>query len=376
MYFDQFLHSAVNGLVLGSLLGMVAVGYSLVYGVVRLLNFAHGEIFVLGAYYVLFLTVGTAPGKAACVAFVTFAFVLTAACSLLHHVGGWRKRLLIAVPLAGLVAVLFWIAFRAQASLLLALPMSCVATIAAALFVEYIAYRPLAGSNRLHYLISAIGMSLALQGSMQLLFGTERHRFPDEVRAALSLPQGFLDAIGLGGFITPVDGLIVIISLATMLITLWFVEYTTLGLRLRAVADDPYIARLYGIDVTRAHVTAFAVGASLAFIAAVLFVARESALEPTFGYQQGLLAFAAAVLGGIGRIGGAFLGGLVIGATLSFIPLIPLDAVASYLLGNAVKYVPSIRASDWGYGIVYLAMICILIFRPSGLFRTDRQRAV
>jgi branched-chain amino acid transport system permease protein len=373
---EQLLHAAVNALVLGSLLGLIAVGYSLVYGVARLLNFAHGEIFVLGGYYAYFLTAGAPPAAAARVAGLSFAFVAAAAYSLQDRAGTLMTRLVVSAVAAAVVAAAVGLGIRATLPLPLAVPLACAATVAAALFLERVAYRPLAGGDRLNYLISAVGMSLALQGGMQVLFGTERRRFPDSVRTALLFLQEPVEWVGLAALLTGLDALIVLVSGAAVVAVSWLVRRTDLGLKVRAVADDPDLARHYGVDPTRAHLTAFVIGAVLACVAAIFFVARESALEPTFGYQQGLLAFAAAVLGGIGRVEGAFAGGVVIGVVLSFVPLVPLEAAVNHLLGDAAAYLPSAKGSDWSYGLVYLTMIALLVFRPGGLLGGGQRRVV
>jgi len=318
----------------------------------------------------------TPTGTCISASILLFFFFLTALISLQRGKGNSYRRLLITLLSSISVTAVVGICFRIQTSLPLSVLLACVCTIAVALFLEFVAYRPLAGSARLNYLISAIGMSLAFQGVMQILFGTERRRFPESVVESLSFLDGSLESLGIREIVSGVDALIVITSIAAMIVVFVVVQRTRVGLVVRAVADDAQLARQFGVDVTLAHIAAFAIGALLACLASILFVARENALEPTFGYHQGLLAFAAAVLGGIGRIDGAFVGGLVIGIVLSFAPLIPIDVLAAALLGESVSSLPSFRASDWSYGVVYITMIFILILRPKGLLGEKRHRIV
>ena len=139
------------------------------------------------------------------------------------------------------------------------------------------------------------------------------------------------------------------------------------GLAIRAVADNHESARSYGVSVVGAHLAVFGLGAMMACIAAALFVARENALEPTFGYQQGILAFCAAVVGGIGRVSGAYWGGMFAGFVLSFVPYLPVEWFGRHVLGESATRLPSLNPGDWSFGCVYGAMILVLMIRPRGL---------
>jgi branched-chain amino acid transport system permease protein len=300
----------VDGLVLGFMYALIALGYTMVYGVLEFINFAHSEIFVLGAFVgVEILLMLESSGR---LATLHPAFVL-----LLVMVSG--------MVLSGLAAAV----------------------------LERVAYRPLQGSPRLVALISAIGASFFLQDAIRLFESLWRNTF------YLSYPTlDVLDKIVPLGLnvVVPVKSLLVIVTaLLTLAALHLFVNRTKVGTAIRAVAQDPDTASLMGIPVNRVITLTFFVGGAMGGLAGVLFGLHYSLVNPYSGFIPGLKAFTAAVLGGIGNIPGAMLGGMLLGMLEAF--------AASYL---------SIL-TDGAFGAEYkdvfafLVLILILIFRPKGL---------
>jgi len=290
---DILPHVLVDGIVLGFMYALIALGYTMVYGVLEFINFAHSEIFVLGAFV------------------------------------GVEILLLLVISTA--------------------MVLSCLAAAA----LERVAYRPLRGSPRLVALISAIGASFFLQDALRLFESLWRNTF------YLNYPtMDLLDqTVPLGlNVIVPVKSLLVIFTALLSLAALHlFVNRTRIGTAIRAVAQDPDTASLMGIPVNRVIALTFFVGGAMGGLAGVLFGLHYSLVNPYSGFVPGLKAFTAAVLGGIGNIPGAMLGGMFLGLLEAF--------AASYL---------SIL-TDGAFGAEYkdvfafVALILILIFRPKGL---------
>jgi branched-chain amino acid transport system permease protein len=300
----------VDGIVLGFMYALIALGYTMVYGVLEFINFAHSEIFVLGAF------VGV--------------------------------ELLLLLESAGYLATLDPVFV-----LLLVIATGMMVSGLAAMALERVAYRPLQGSPRLVALISAIGASFFLQDALRFFESLWRNTF------YLSYPtMDILDhtvALALN-VVVPVKSLLVIFTALGTLIGLHlFVNRTRVGTAIRAVAQDPDTASLMGIPVNRVIALTFFVGGAMGGLAGVLFGLHYSLVNPYSGFFPGLKAFTAAVLGGIGNIPGAMLGGMVLGILEAF--------AASYL---------SIL-TDGAFGAEYkdvfafVVLILILIFRPKGL---------
>ena len=300
----------LEGLVLGFMYALIALGYTMVYGVLEFINFAHSEIFVLGAF-----------------------------------VG---------------VEVLFWLQDAGQLAVLhpafvlsLVIAAGMLISGLAAMALERVAYRPLQGGPRLVALISAIGASFFLQDALRLFESLWRNTFYLNYPTLDVLDEVLSLATNL---VVPVKSLMVI---ATSLLSLgglyYFVNRTRIGTAIRAVAQDPETASLMGIPVNRVIALTFFVGGAMGGLAGVLFGLHYSLVNPYSGFAPGLKAFTAAVLGGIGNIPGAMLGGMVLGLLEAF--------AASYL---------SIL-TDGAFGAEYkdvfafLVLIMILIFRPRGL---------
>jgi branched-chain amino acid transport system permease protein len=265
---EYFLQQLINGVTLGAIYGLIAIGYTMVYGIIGMINFAHGEVFMLGAFISL------------------IAFLLLGALGVT-----W-------VPLA----------------LLLVLVIAMVFTAAYGWAVERLAYRPLRGSFRLAPLISAIGMSIFLQNYVQLLQGARVKPLQPVVTGGFRMFEG-------DGFTVSLSYLQIIIMVATVVLMSGFtllITRTALGRAQRACEQDRIMASLLGINVDRTISTTFVLGAALAAVAGLMFLIYYGVIDFYIGFLAGIKAFTAAVLGGIGSLPGAMLGGLLIGLIETF----------------------------------------------------------
>ena len=256
----MLVQQLVNGLTVGSIYALVALGYTMVFGVLKMINFAHGDLFALGAYLALTFLVWGALGQG---------------------VGG-----LAALLLAALLAA------------------ACVGL--AGVLVERVAYRPLRGAGRLPAVVSALGMSVFIQNGIMLVWGAFPVAFPHDMVPDVSWSVG-------GATFSAMRVVILVGSLALMLALYLFVQYTKVGAAMRAIAVDHETARLMGIDVNRLIQLVFLIGAALGGLAGVMVGLYYGQLNFTMGWLYGLKAFTAAILGGIGNIPGAMVGGLVLG---------------------------------------------------------------
>jgi branched-chain amino acid transport system permease protein len=258
------LQQLINGVTLGMIYGLIAVGYTMVYGIIGMINFAHGDIFMIGAFLSLISILGLATLG---ISSVPLALVLTL------------------VFAAALAALYGWT-------------------------VERVAYRPLRGSFRLAPLISAIGMSITLQNFVQVSQGARVKPIGPII------PGGFLLMESSDGFVVRLSGMQIMITLTTIVILAiftWLVTRTPLGRRMRACEQDLRMASLLGIDIDRTISITFVIGAALAAVAGLLFLLYYGVIDFFIGFIAGVKAFTAAVLGGIGSLPGAVLGGLLIG---------------------------------------------------------------
>jgi branched-chain amino acid transport system permease protein len=257
----QFLQQLSNGVVLGAMYGLIALGYTMVYGIIQLINFAHGDIFMLGAFGGLFV----------------YNRIPT----------DMQEQHLISLPLCLLVGIIW--------------------AVAAAVLMERVAYRPLRNAPRLAPLITAIGVSAVIEEGTRLWYPGAKQplRFPE------LLPHG---AYEIGGVrITKANLVVVIVAILLMIALQAFVLKSSTGRAMRATAQDPDTAQLMGVDTNRVIVTTFVIGAVLAAVAGVLQGARLGTVRFDDGFIAGLKAFTAAVLGGIGNISGCVVGGFIIG---------------------------------------------------------------
>ncbi len=257
---DTFIQQIVNGLILGSMYALVALGYTMVYGVLNLINFAHGDVLMIGAM---------------------------AGLAILKLVQ------LLAPDLPGVVKLII--------AILGAIPV-CIAV---NVFIERVAYRRLRNAPRLAPLITAIGISMLLQTFAMLIWGRNPIPFP-QVMPAESLHV-------FGALISPTQVMLLIMAAVAMICLVLLVEKTKMGRAMRATAENPRLAGLMGVDSNRVIVFTFAIGAALAAVAGVMWGATYASVQFAMGFTPGLKAFCAAVLGGIGNIYGAMAGGILLG---------------------------------------------------------------
>ena len=299
-----WLDFVILGIAQGAILALIALGYTLVYGILRMINFAHGEIFMVGAFASYF-----------------FADAYLKSGYLNRH------------PVSAL-GILFLTAITTS--------------VAVALLLERVAYRPLRNSPRLVPLITAIGASLFLQSAVRGFFGTATRGYPKP-----DVLTGTWTIFGIE--IARIEVLVFVVSVAAMIVLQLFVSRTKTGKSMRAVAEDSEIASLMGIDVDRVVVTTFAIGGALAGIAGVLFALSFEQVNFYMGFRPGIAAFTAAVLGGIGSIGGAALGGFALGL---------LQSVGPALLLTGIGVPSPFQLKDV---VTFAVLVLVLIFRPGGL---------
>ncbi len=297
----------ITGLTTGSVYALVALGYTMVYGILRMINFAHGDIFMIGGFAGYFAGLALS-----------------------------RLGFLNANAIASLI------------SIMIMMVVAGVFALVVALLVERIAYRPLRNAPRLIPLISAFGASYFLEYSVKGWAGPGVYAFPDVAVLDQLVPIDFVRIKWL-------DVLVVIAALVMMAGLYFFVMRTKVGTAIRAVSEDKATAALMGIDVDRAIVTTFAVGAAMAGAAGVLFGLMFRQINYFSGFEPGLKAFTAAVLGGIGNIPGAMLGGLFLGQVEAVGPQLFLDGFGVPGLAGLAK------------AVGFTMLVLILVFRPSGL---------
>ena len=299
----EFLQQLINGLAFGSILALIALGYTMVYGILRFINFAHGDVFMLGAFSGFYL----AP---------KIATVLP-----LPSIAGGIVVLVISMALCAAIGVL----------------------------IERFAYRPLRRRPKLTVLITAIGMSLFLEYAGQFFFGAAPKKFPQ------ILPVYPIAA--MGGLSLNSNQLIVLGTTSLLLLALRFVVLKTkIGTAMRAVSFNPEAAALMGVNTDMVISFTFALGSALAAAAGILWAVNYPAIDPLMGILPGLKAFVAAVLGGIGNLPGAALGGVIIGVVETL--------VSGYI------------SSTYRDAIAFAVLILILLIKPSGLLGKKEQEKV
>jgi branched-chain amino acid transport system permease protein len=301
---DTFIQLTVDALTTGSIYALIALGYTLVYGVLKLLNFAHGDVTVVGAY----IGFGT-----------------------LQALGGASD------PVVPVWALLILITLAAMAGCALL-----------GVVVERFAYRPLRDAPRIAPLISALGVSFFISYSMQLLFGAQQRNYD-----SFSLSEGalYLKGFHIGAVRVPLIRDIIIVAAFVLMIVLWFlVNKTRTGKAIRATSYDREAAAMMGIDIDRVIVFTFILGSALAGAAGVLYAIRVPT-GASYGFIIGLKGFTAAVIGGIGSVPGAMAGGLILGFAESY--------TAGYWPGSA--------GTRWTDLVVFSILIIFMVFRPQGL---------
>ena len=303
---DQFKGLLISGLSQGSMYGLIALGYSMVYGVLGFINFAHGEVFMVGA-----MTGFIASEK-------------------FNANGMWESNFLLCLALIVLMAIFF--------------------STSLAVLMERVAYRPLRNSPRLIPLITSIGVSFFIQNLVLGLFGPSTKSYP-------RLPEWLSKQRSILTFEIAGTRLLVLVVAAGSMGVLWYiVERTKTGKAMRAVAEDKEIASLMGIDVNRTIVTTFAVGGAMAGVGGILWGLMFRSVTHMTGFLPGVKAFTAAVVGGIGNLGGAMAGGISLGSAESIAPLLILEPLG----------VPGV--SQLKDAVAFTVLVLVLLFKPSGLF--------
>jgi branched-chain amino acid transport system permease protein len=299
---ETFIQQIINGLVQGSMYALIALGYTMVYGVLNLINFAHGEVLMVGAmagYTILHILESVAPGLPG---------VLKLAIAILG-----------AIPVCVIVNVL----------------------------IERVAYRKLRNAPRLAPLITAIGVSILLQTLAMIIWGRNPLPFPHV------LPHESYHLFG--ALITPAQVMLLGLAATCMIALVILVEKTKIGRAMRATAENPRVAGLMGVDSNRVIVMTFAIGAALAAVAGVMWAANYSSVQFAMGFVPGLKAFSAAVLGGIGNIYGAMLGGILIGL---------IESLGAGYLG---EWTNGFLGSHYADIFAFVVLILVLTVRPSGI---------
>ena len=296
---DIFIQQIINGLVLGSIYALVALGYTMVYGIMGLINFAHGEVVMIGAMVALFF---------------------------IKAFSGLPVVILLPLALAAAVCVCMAIGFS----------------------IERIAYRPLRRAPKLAPLITAIGISIILQHLAMLIWGRNYHAFPPVI------PVSAHEI--LGATITSLQVFIVLIAAAMMAGLTLLIQRTRLGRAMRATSQNPAIAQLMGVNINQIISATFVIGSALAAVAGLMVSANYSIAHYYMGFMLGLKAFTAAVLGGIGNIPGAVLGGLLLGL---------IESLGAGYIGDLTG---GFLGSHYQDIFAFVVLIGVLMFKPSGLF--------
>jgi len=303
---DILAQQLANGIILGSIYALIALGYTMVYGIMGLINFAHGEVTMMGAMIAI---------------------------TVLHILLGTSLGL---TPLTCIV---------------IALTISIPACMLLGISIERVAYRPLRKAPRLAPLITAIGVSIVLQNIAMVIWGRGYQRFPDVMP---NQPFTFLQAS-----LTPTKVAIVLIS-ALVLTCLWLmINRTRLGRAMRATSQNPEVARLMGVNVDRVIASTFAIGSGLGSLAGFMVAANYGQADPYMGFMLGLKAFSAAVLGGIGNLAGAVVGGLLLGL---------IESLGAGYLGDLTG---GVLGSHYQDIFAFLVLVSVLVLKPSGLMGKD-----
>ncbi|HSB90034.1 MAG TPA: branched-chain amino acid ABC transporter permease [Anaerolineales bacterium] len=301
---DQWIDFVVFGIARGSIYAVLALGYTMVYGILRMINFAHGDVFMAGAFAGYFVANG------------------------FSRTGFLERQPVVAL----LIAVLF----------------AMLVSTTIAVVLERIAYRPLRAAPRLVPLISALGASFFIEYSFRGFFGPGVYAYP-----AVAPLAGEFNILGIG--VLKMQALVVVAAVIMMAILYTIVMRTKIGKAMRAVSENKDVARLMGIDVDRTIVATFAIGAAMAGAGGVLFGLMFHQVNFLSGFVPGIKAFAAAVLGGIGNVVGAMVGGMVLGV---------FESVGPALFLGGVGIIRPYQLQD---AIAYIMLVLVLLFRPSGI---------
>ncbi len=356
-----FVGAFFSALQLGSLYALIALGYTMVYGIIRLINFAHGEVFMVGAFTSYFLFANTPYS----LPWAIFAALL-AAFGFMYALSFWRGKLNDPVVYAaGAISFLLLTITLSRVSLgwIAALILSMLITGVVGILLDRIAYRPLRNAPRISLLITAIAVSIFLQNFGLLAF-TQR---VTPYRPATSWTEGVQFAVGSGTvFTTRLVVLVPLLTLALVVALTLFVGRTRLGKAMRASAQDPEVAQMMGVNVNRVIATTFFLGSMLAAAAGVLWgLSFGSLSQPAvLGILPGIKAFAAAVIGGIGSLPGAVLGGLLLGFLENFL---------TALFPRTPNFAGITEYKDT---FAFAMLIVILLIKPSGIVGEDLSEKV
>ena len=299
---EILLQQIINGLVLGSMYALVALGYTMVYGIINLINFAHGEVLMVGA--------------------LTSWSIITTAQEAMPGVPGWLL-------------------------LIVAVIISCFVASVLNFVIEKVAYRPLRNSPKLAPLITAIGMSILLQTLAMIIWKPNYKPYPTLLPAK---PIQFGGAV-----ITTTQIMILGVTVLSLAVLMYLVNYTRLGRAMRATAENPRVAALMGVKPDTVISATFVIGAVLATIAGVMYASNYGTVQHTMGFLPGLKAFTAAVFGGIGNLAGAVVGGVLLGL---------IESIGSGYLGTLTG---GVLGSNYSDIFAFIVLIVILTLRPSGL---------
>jgi len=295
---EYFVQQLINGVTLGSIYGLIAIGYTMVYGIIGMVNFAHGDVFMVGAFIALIFIILLGVTAATPVLILLLALIAVLAIAMaLTSVWGWT--------------------------------------------VERLAYRPLRGSFRLAPLISAIGMSIVLANLVQIVQGARVKPMPPKITGGYEI----MERNGFSVILSNMQIVIVVTTVALMVAFTWIITRTSLGRAQRACEQDRTMASLTGVDVDRTISLTFVMGAALASVAGLLYLLYYGVIDFYIGFLAGIKAFTAAVLGGIGSLPGAMLGGLIIGLIETFwsayFSVEYKDVAAFSLLAVVLIFMPS-----------------------------------
>jgi branched-chain amino acid transport system permease protein len=295
---EYFVQQLINGVTLGSIYGLIAIGYTMVYGIIGMVNFAHGDVFMVGSFIALIFIILLGVTAATPVLILLLALVAVLAIAMaLTSVWGWT--------------------------------------------VERLAYRPLRGSFRLAPLISAIGMSIVLANLVQIVQGARVKPMAPKITGGYEI----MERDGFSVILSNMQIVIVVTTVALMVAFTWMITRTSLGRAQRACEQDRTMAALTGVDVDRTISLTFVMGAALASVAGLLYLLYYGVIDFYIGFLAGIKAFTAAVLGGIGSLPGAMLGGLIIGLIETFwsayFSVEYKDVAAFSLLAVVLIFMPS-----------------------------------
>ena len=352
MSIEMFIQHLFNALALGALYGLIAIGYTMVYGILRLINFAHGDIFMLGAYLVFFTTITFMP---AWVAVLLLAMTLVVFYT--TFIGyGQRPPLWFWAGMVFAAGMGAYYGFMAPQNFTppwaIAVAFAILVTSSIGITVDRIAYRPLRDAPRISALISAIGMSFFIESAAVVVFSglprpvRQPQSLVDPLIFSLEPITGNVDSLVR---IPPLALIVPVISFALIMGLLWIIYRTKPGLAMRAISKDIETTRLMGVSVNKVIALTFCLGSALAAAAGIMWSLRYPQIFPYMGMIPGLKAFIAAVFGGIGSIPGAMIGGLLLGFIEIFI----------------VAFFPEL--SGYRDAFAFILLIVILLWKPTGL---------